>query len=73
MPRENTSAGGEITIDPFYPDGYASSDHDLAQIIAQKEKYAASVNSINFKACLIASPVVNTRNSVSKSWLCNKT
>ena len=49
MPRENTSAGGEITIDPFYPDGYASSDQDRAQIIAQKEKYAASVNSINFK------------------------
>ena len=37
MPRENTSAGGEITIDPFYPDGYASSDQDRAQIIAQKE------------------------------------
>ena len=49
MPRENTSAGGEITIDPFYPDGYATSDQDRAQIIAQKEKYAASVNSINFK------------------------
>ena len=49
MPRENTSAGGEITIDPFYPDGYVSTDQDRAQIIAQKEKYAASVNSINFK------------------------
>ena len=36
-------------IDPFYPDGYISSDQDRARIIAQKEKYAASVASINFK------------------------
>ena len=50
MPRENFSqGGGETTIDPFYPDGYVSSDQDRRQIIAQKEKYAASVNSINLK------------------------
>ena len=50
MPRENFSqGGGETTIDPFYPDGYGSSDQDRRQIIAQKEKYAASVNSINLK------------------------
>ena len=49
MQRENSTAGGEITIDPFYPDGYVSTDQDRAQIIAQKEKYAASVNAINFK------------------------
>ena len=36
-------------IDPFYPDGYISSEQDRARIIAQKEKYAASVGSINFK------------------------
>ena len=50
MPRENFSqGGGETTIDPFYPDGYVSSDQDRRQILAQKEKYAASVNSINLK------------------------
>jgi phage baseplate assembly protein W len=36
-------------IDPFYPDGYASSDQDRAQIAAQKAKYAPSVGSVNFK------------------------
>ena len=35
--------------DPFYPDGYISSEQDRARITAQKEKYAASVGSINFK------------------------
>ena len=36
-------------IDPFYPDGYVSTDQDRARIIAQKEKYAAAVGSINLK------------------------
>ena len=49
MSREISRSGGEITIDPFYPDGYVSTDQDRQQIIAQKEKYAASVNSINLK------------------------
>ena len=35
--------------DPFYPDGYVSSEQDRARITAQKEKYAPSVGSINFK------------------------
>ena len=35
--------------DPFYPDGYSSSEQDRARITAQKEKYAPSVGSINFK------------------------
>ena len=35
--------------DPFYPDGYVSSEQDRARIVAQKEKYASSVGSINFK------------------------
>ena len=48
MPRERFT-GGETVVDPFYPDGYVSSDQDRQQIIAQKEKYAASVNSINLK------------------------
>ena len=48
MPRENFS-GPETTVDPFYPDGYVSSDQDRQQIIANKAKYAASVNSINLK------------------------
>jgi len=42
-------ANGPVTIDPFYPDGYISTDQDRQQIIAQKRKYAASVNSINLK------------------------
>ena len=49
MPRTNFGPGGEITIDHFYQYGYISTDQDRQQIIAQKEKYAASVNSINLK------------------------
>ena len=45
MPAPTT----QNTTDPFYPDGYVSSEQDRARIIAQKEKYAASVGSINFK------------------------
>ena len=48
MPRENFIEG-ETVIDPFYPDGYVSSDQDRQQILANKAKYAASVNSINLK------------------------
>tara|TARA_Y100000034_G_C6777835_1_gene347440 strand:- start:46 stop:579 length:534 start_codon:yes stop_codon:yes gene_type:complete len=48
MPRERFIEG-ETVVDPFYPDGYVSNEQDRQQIIAQKEKYAASVNSINFK------------------------
>ena len=48
MPREKFE-GADTLIDPFYPDGYISTDQDRAQIIAQKRKYAASVNSINLK------------------------
>ena len=48
MPADNFS-GGETLVDPFYPDGYISTDQDRQQIIAQKRKYAASVNSINLK------------------------
>ena len=48
MPAENFATPGDL-VDPFYPDGYASTEQDRARIIAQKEKYAASVGSINFK------------------------
>mgnify|MGYP003663270327 FL=1 len=48
MPANNYD-GGTTTVDPFYPDGYVSTDQDRQQIIAQKEKYAAKVNSINLK------------------------
>lgn len=48
MPADNYDSG-TTTVDPFYPDGYVSTDQDRQQIIAQKEKYAAKVNSINFK------------------------
>lgn len=48
MPKENYH-GGLQSLDPFYPDGYVSSDQDRQQIIAQKQRYAARVNSINYK------------------------
>ena len=48
MPRERFIEG-ETVVDPFYPDGYISSDQDRRQILANKAKYAASVNSINLK------------------------
>ena len=48
MPAENFATPDDL-VDPFYPDGYISTDQNRAQIIAQKKKYAASVGSINFK------------------------
>ena len=48
MPREKFE-GPDTLVDPFYPDGYTSTDQDRAQILAQKRKYAAPVNSINLK------------------------
>ena len=48
MLKENNH-GGSPSLDPFYPDGYVSTDQDRQQIIAQKERYAAKVNSINYK------------------------
>ena len=48
MPAEQ-QANGVPVVDPFYPDGYVSTDQDRRQIEAQKEKYEASVQSINFK------------------------
>ena len=48
MLKENNH-GGLPSLDPFYPDGYVSTDQDRQQIIAQKERYAAKVNSINYK------------------------
>ena len=53
MPAYNYGAhseGGDgVIVDPFYPDGYVSTDQDRQQIIAQKKKYEASVSSINIK------------------------
>ena len=48
MPREKFTEG-ETTVDPFYPDGYVSTDQDRRQIQANKDRYAARVNSINLK------------------------
>ena len=48
MPREKFTEG-ETTIDPFYPDGYVSTDQDRMQIQANKDRYAPTVNSINLK------------------------
>ena len=36
MPRENFEPADTV-VDPFYPDGYISTDQDRAQILAQKE------------------------------------
>tara|TARA_R110001583_G_scaffold138811_1_gene290535 strand:+ start:8 stop:556 length:549 start_codon:yes stop_codon:yes gene_type:complete len=53
MPAYNygvrSNGGDGVSVDPFYPDGYISTDQDRAQIIAQKKKYEANVQSINFK------------------------
>ena len=49
MPAYNFGTQTGVDVDPFYPDGYVSTDQDRAQMIAQKEKYEASVQSINFK------------------------
>ena len=49
MPASNFGSQTGIEVDPFYPDGYISTDQDRQQIIAQKENYEASVGSINMK------------------------
>ena len=50
MPQSAENFGGKPAItDPFYPDGYTSTDQDRRRLIAQKEKYAPAVGSINFK------------------------
>jgi len=36
-------------VDPFYPDGYVSTDQDRASILAAKRKYEAATNAVNFK------------------------
>ena len=36
-------------VDPFYPDGYVSTDQDRASILAAKRKYEAANNAVNFK------------------------
>ena len=48
MPAEQW-ANGVPVVDPFYPDGYVSTDQDRASIDAQKAKYAATTNAVNFK------------------------
>ena len=49
MPAYNFEPQTGVDVDPFYPDGYISTDQDRRQLTAQKEKYEASVQSINFK------------------------
>ena len=46
-------ANGVPVVDPFYPDGYVSSDQDRASMEAQKAKYAATTNAVNFKFPLL--------------------
>ena len=48
MPAENFAHPG-VSVDPFYPDGYTSTEQDRARIISQQEKSAPAVGSINFK------------------------
>ena len=49
MPAYNFGPQTGVDVDPFYPDGYVSDDQNRQQVIAQKEKYEPSVQSINFK------------------------
>ena len=49
MPASNFGSQTGIEVDPFYPDGYISTDQDRQQMIANKQKYEASVGSINMK------------------------
>ena len=49
MPAYNFGTHTGIEVDPFYPDGYISTDQDRMQIEANKDRYAARVNSINLK------------------------
>ena len=45
MPAQRSSG----QVDPFYPDGYVSTDQDRASILAAKRKYEATTNAVNFK------------------------
>ena len=49
MPAYNFGPQTGVDVDPFYPDGYISTDQDRQQMIANKQKYEASVGSINIK------------------------
>ena len=40
---------GETIVDPFFPDGYTSDDQNNHQKNMQRNRYAPTVNSINFK------------------------
>ena len=40
---------GETIVDPFFPDGYTSDDQNNHQKNLQRNRYAPTVNSINFK------------------------
>ena len=49
MPAYNFGSQTNTEVDPFYPDGYTSTDQTRQQMIANKQKYEASVGSINMK------------------------
>ena len=50
MPRENFgNVSGQTIVDPFFPDGYTSDDQNDHQKNMQRNRYAPTVNSINFK------------------------
>ena len=49
MPAYNFGPQTGVDVDPFYPDGYISTDQNRQQMIANKQKYEASVGSINMK------------------------
>ena len=49
MPAYNFGSQTDIEVDPFYPDGYVSTDQSRQQMIANKQKYEPSVSSINMK------------------------
>ena len=49
MPAYNFGSQTDTEVDPFYPDGYVSTDQSRQQMIANKQKYEPSVSSINMK------------------------
>ena len=49
MPAYNFGSQTDTEVDPFYPDGYVSTDQSRQQMIANRQKYEPSVGSINLK------------------------
>ena len=49
MATNENYTNGLPSVDPFYPDGYTSTDQDRRRLTAQKEKYNPANGAVNFK------------------------